>query len=434
MRQARGGWLLVGLAVVAFTAAGCREPRQQRGATTETGTAGTTEAGANFQDGWITTKVQAKYFTEPDVRGRDIDVTTNNGVVTLSGVVENEQSRQRALELARNTDGVVRVEDRLQVGTAGAVAAEGDRRLPAPATPGTTVDRQPGAAEADRQQAQTDPGPADRGMAEGDRDTVGTGGAETGTQVNDSWITTKIQGQYFTDRDVRARRIDVTTNNGVVTLRGEVENEQERRRATEIAQQTEGVRRVDDQLRMAGTAGTTEAGAMPPDASGPARSATHGPDDEWITTKIQSRYFQDDVVRGTRVDVATQRGVVTLTGQVPSEQAKRRAEEIARETEGASRVENRLEVNPAAAGAQQPGAAPPTEHVRPVEKPERQQQRQQTDPPQPGQQPRDQQPRQQPSDGPGQQPQGQQPGQQPGAPGQPQQDPQRPQGGGIDGQ
>jgi osmotically-inducible protein OsmY len=417
MRQARGGWLLVGLAVVAFTAASCREPRQQHGATTDTGTAGTTEAGANFQDGWITTKVQAKYFTEPDVRGRDIDVTTNNGVVTLSGVVENEQSRQRALELARNTDGVVRVEDRLQVGTAGMATAEGDRELPLAGAPRADADRQPGAADADRPAAQADRDVADRGMAEGDRSAIGTGGAEAGTQVNDGWITTKIQGQYFTDRDVRARRIDVSTANGVVTLRGEVENDQERRRAMEIAQQTEGVRRVDDQLRVAGTAGRADApGAMPPDASGEARSATHGPDDEWITTKIQSRYFQDDVVRGTRVDVATQRGVVTLTGRVPSEQAKRRAEEIARATEGATRVENRLEVNPAATGAQQPGAAAPTGDVRPVEPPERQQ----TAPPQ------GEQPRQQPYEGPAQQPQSGQPQ------GQPQQDSQRPPGGGAD--
>jgi hypothetical protein len=159
---------------------------------------------------------------------------------------------------------------------------------------------------------------------------------------------------------------------------------------------------------------------MPPDASGAARSATHGPDDEWITTKIQSRYFQDDVVRGTRVDVATQRGVVTLTGRVPSEQAKRRAEEIARATEGATRVENRLEVNPAATGAQQPGAAAPAGDVRPVEPPERQQQRQQTA------QPQGEQPRQQPYEGPAQQPQSGQPQ------GQPQQDSQRPPGGGAD--
>jgi hyperosmotically inducible periplasmic protein len=51
----------------------------------------------------------------PDVGGLDIDVTTENGVVTLSGEVSNAAERLQAIAIARNTDGVCDVRDQLQM-------------------------------------------------------------------------------------------------------------------------------------------------------------------------------------------------------------------------------------------------------------------------------------------------------------------------------
>jgi len=56
------------------------------------------------------------------VRKGDIFVTTNNGVVTLSGTVKSEEVRKRAVDLARGQDGVMRVEDKLTVTPAPAPA------------------------------------------------------------------------------------------------------------------------------------------------------------------------------------------------------------------------------------------------------------------------------------------------------------------------
>jgi osmotically-inducible protein OsmY len=42
-------------------------------------------------------------------------VTTQDGVVVLEGTVPNQAAKDRALEVARQTEGVVQVIDRLQV-------------------------------------------------------------------------------------------------------------------------------------------------------------------------------------------------------------------------------------------------------------------------------------------------------------------------------
>jgi osmotically-inducible protein OsmY len=49
------------------------------------------------------------------VKARTIDVTTQGTTVTLRGTVESKAERDRAVALARETDGVTRVIDELQM-------------------------------------------------------------------------------------------------------------------------------------------------------------------------------------------------------------------------------------------------------------------------------------------------------------------------------
>jgi osmotically-inducible protein OsmY len=66
-------------------------------------------------DGSITAKIKSKMALDEQVRARDIDVDTSNGLVTLSGVVRSAAERDRALRLARETEGVTEVQDRLRI-------------------------------------------------------------------------------------------------------------------------------------------------------------------------------------------------------------------------------------------------------------------------------------------------------------------------------
>lgn len=67
----------------------------------------------------------------------------------------------------------------------------------------------------------------------------------TGEYIDDSVITTKVKSSFVADSTVSALDISVDTSQGVVNLTGIVNNEQERQRAIQIAQETNGVRQVN---------------------------------------------------------------------------------------------------------------------------------------------------------------------------------------------
>lgn len=64
------------------------------------------EAGKDIADSWITTKVKSTLLYSRTVDGSDIAVSTNGGVVTLSGKVSSGAERDLAIELAQNVRGV----------------------------------------------------------------------------------------------------------------------------------------------------------------------------------------------------------------------------------------------------------------------------------------------------------------------------------------
>ena len=63
----------------------------------------------------LTSKIKAKMVLDDNIRARAIDVTTDGGTVTLSGTVRSVDEHDRAVRLARETDGVLRVADRLRI-------------------------------------------------------------------------------------------------------------------------------------------------------------------------------------------------------------------------------------------------------------------------------------------------------------------------------
>jgi hyperosmotically inducible protein len=71
--------------------------------------------GEVISDGWITAKVSAKFVDEKLLKDSDIDVDTNDRVVTLKGVVASTAAKQRAIAIASGTEGVARVIDALVV-------------------------------------------------------------------------------------------------------------------------------------------------------------------------------------------------------------------------------------------------------------------------------------------------------------------------------
>jgi osmotically-inducible protein OsmY len=73
-------------------------------------------AKVQLDDSEITTAVKAKLAADPDVAAVQVDVTTNESVVTLTGRVKTSEERMKAVQIARETNGVKKVNDLIKVG------------------------------------------------------------------------------------------------------------------------------------------------------------------------------------------------------------------------------------------------------------------------------------------------------------------------------
>lgn len=114
-----------------------------------------------------------------------------------------------------------------------ALVATGCDRTPDEPTPGERMDN-----------AATD----SRGAVSGMGDTMERRTDQAGQAIDDTSITASIKGKYLVDDTLKGLDISVDTVQGVVTLTGPVQSDTAKELATQIAENTEGVVRVDNQL------------------------------------------------------------------------------------------------------------------------------------------------------------------------------------------
>ena len=77
---------------------------------------GLSKTGEVITDSWITTRVHSKFVGEDLLKDSDINVDTKDHVVTLKGTVMSAAGRARAVEQAKEVEGVKRVIDQLTIG------------------------------------------------------------------------------------------------------------------------------------------------------------------------------------------------------------------------------------------------------------------------------------------------------------------------------
>jgi hyperosmotically inducible protein len=153
----------------------------------------------------------------------------------------------------------------------------------------------------------------------------------------DSVLTGKVKASLAVDTTVHAGQIEVTTQDGVVTLSGNIDSQAEKDRAMEIARSTGGVRSVVDMLAVRTSADTGNA----PD---PNRTIGEHVDDAVITAAVKTRLLDDPLVKGLQIDVDTRAGVVFLTGSVGSQAESDRAVELARATDHVKDVKANIDI------------------------------------------------------------------------------------------
>ncbi len=240
-------------------------------------------------DAWITTTTKIALLTSEGMAGADVNVDTVDGRVTLHGKVPSEKAKRRAEEVARGVSGVRDVRNLLQVVPAA-------RQEQVAASDDELEERVEQALDADPQLADSD--------------------------------------------------IDVeSVNGGVVLIEGTAKTLTDQLHAIEVATRVPGVRRVASQVTGPDTLADDALWAEgEEDDTATARGG--GPSDLWITSATKLRLLADERTPALDINVDTNDGVVTLFGIVPSEAAKRAAEENARKVAGVREVRNQLQVVP----------------------------------------------------------------------------------------
>jgi hyperosmotically inducible periplasmic protein len=161
-------------------------------------TAHSDSVGAAISDTDITAKVKLKLADKKGLKGSDVDVTTTNGVVTLTGTATNSSAKSEAEDLTKQVKGVKDVDNELKT---------------------------PSSSEA---------GAKTKALA-----------SDTKHAVSDSWITTKVKSELFSDSLTKGFDVKVVTTQGVVVLSGTLPNEDAVKRAKELAEKVDGVKSVN---------------------------------------------------------------------------------------------------------------------------------------------------------------------------------------------
>ncbi len=152
---------------------------------------------------------------------------------------------------------------------------------------------------------------------------VGTSESERsfGRFIDDQLIETYVSANILkADENFKASHIGATSYNGIVLLVGQVPSEQLKQLAGSTAKQVRNVRRVHNEINVAGP------------ISIPART-----NDSWLKTKIKSRMLGTEGTNPLKVKVVVENGVVFLMGLVSKSEAEA-AVAIAHKTYGVQKI------------------------------------------------------------------------------------------------
>lgn len=206
-----------------------------------------TQRAPNFNDSELESVVMATVQSDPRVNKYNVDVTASEGTVTLSGEVPTLGAMRAAVDDARNTSGVMHVRNHINVRPSG--------------------------------------------------------------HVTDDDLIAKVHTALKRDSVVSDNDLDVTVNDGVVTLKGDVTSDYERLHARTAVEDVVGVTHVVNKVDYERT--------------------WEWESDRVLVQEIEDQLFWSPFVDSTGIDVVVENGVATLEGEVEDYSALQAARENA---------------------------------------------------------------------------------------------------------
>jgi hyperosmotically inducible protein len=215
----------------------------------------------------------------------DINVTTSDGVATLTGQVPSEDIKSLAGEIARDTAGVKDVKNDIAVDPAAQPSTES-------------------------------------------------------VHVEDLEIRVAILEALARSRELGGKSIDVKVENRSVTLSGSVETPTQRNGAEQIARAVDGVAGVTNNLVVT----NPQAASEPPAANAPPADSNAE-----LAKRVEFELYRTNAFNTSTMQVRAEDGAVMLAGTVRSRAEQLLAERVVQSVSGVKKVTNELKVTASAA-------------------------------------------------------------------------------------
>ena len=266
-------------------------------------------AQASDQDDRIESAAKQTYVFKTYLKDDDIKIKVKDGVVTLTGDVAEESHKSLAAETVANLPDVKSVDNKLEV--------KGEKHA----------------------------------------------------EMSDGWLKAKVKTTLLYHRSVSGFQTEVDVKDGIVTLRGEADNQANKDLATEYAMDIDGVKSVKNEMTLAKVSEATkkeakdtrmaadkkEMAADKKDAKDTRKDAdmkdiretrTVGDkiDDASITALVKTTLLSHRSTSGLKTKVETKNGEVTLSGTAKNAAEKDLATKLAKDVNGVESVNNRMTI------------------------------------------------------------------------------------------
>jgi hyperosmotically inducible periplasmic protein len=142
-------------------------------------------------------------------------------------------------------------------------------------------------------------------------------------EISDKVITDAIVGQYMVNKNAKELNLSVIASKGLVTLSGNVPTNEVKEELEKIAQGTNGVKEVVSKFVV----------------------NTAKENNLIITKRVKANLLNEKAIKSLDIRVETDDFVVTMTGDVPTNDTKELIETIVKNTDGVKDFNSKLEVN-----------------------------------------------------------------------------------------
>ena len=225
---------------------------------------------AGKTDSRIESSARQSYVFKTYLKNDDIKFQSSDGVVTLTGTVAEDSHKSLAQETVAGLPGVTSVDNQLEVK------------------------------------------------------------GESPAEKSDAWLSAKVKTSLLFHRNV-STLTEVSTKDGIVTLRGTASSQAEKELTTEYVKDVEGVRYVNNDMTVT-TSATTP------------RTAGETIDDASITALVKMTLLYHRSTSALNTSVTTNKGEVTLTGKARNGAEKDLATKLAGDVRGVKGIRNLMSI------------------------------------------------------------------------------------------